>query len=85
MDLTIDEFWDLTPHEIALIAEAKQFQKEEQLHLMAWAVAHIISYTGRLRRPISPSKLLGKKREQKTKQIKNKKQEWEELMRMFGR
>ncbi len=85
MGLTIDEFWDLTPHEIVLIAEAKQFQKEEQLHLMAWAVAHIISYTGRLKRPVSPSKLLGKHRENRIKRITNKKQEWEELMRMFGR
>lgn len=85
MGLTIQEFWDLTPHEIVLIAEAKQFQKEEQLHLMAWAVAHIISYTGRLKRPVSPSKLLGKKKKQKIRQIKDKKREWEELMRMFGR
>lgn len=85
MGLTIQEFWDLTPHEIILIAEAKQFQKEEQLHLMAWAVAHIISYTGRLKRPVSPSKLLGKKKKQKIRQIKDKKREWEELMRMFGR
>lgn len=75
----------MTPHEIILIAEAKQFQKEEQLHLMAWAVAHIISYTGRLKRPVSPSKLLGKKKKQKIRQIKDKKREWEELMRMFGR
>ncbi|WP_434642768.1 hypothetical protein PQ692_00395 [Thermoanaerobacterium thermosaccharolyticum] len=85
MGLTIQEFWDLTPHEIVLIAEAKQFQKEEQLHLMAWAVAHIISYTGRLKRPVSPSKLLGKKKERKTKPIRDKKQAWDELMKKFGR
>jgi len=51
---------------------------------MAWAVAHIISYTGRLKRPISPSKLLGKKKEQKTKPIKDKKKAWEELLKRFG-
>jgi len=74
----------LTPHEITLIAEAKKFQKEEQLHLVAWAVAHIISYTGKLKRPVSPSKLLGKKKEQKTKSIKDKKKAWEELLKRFG-
>lgn len=52
---------------------------------MAWAVAHIISYTGRLKQPVSPSKLLGKKREQKIKPVKDKKQAWNELMKKFGR
>ncbi|WP_434565160.1 hypothetical protein PQ689_03345 [Thermoanaerobacterium thermosaccharolyticum] len=85
LGISIDEFWNYTTHEITLIAEAKKFQKEEQLHLMAWAVAHIISYTGRLKRPVSPSKLLGKKKEHKTKPIKDKKQAWNELMKKFRR
>lgn len=67
-----------------MIAEAKRFEKEEQLQMLAWAVAHIISYTGRLKKPVSPAKLLGKQKEYKVKQIVDKDKEWQELLKRFA-
>lgn len=77
--MSIDEFWELSPKEVALVAKVKNSQLEEEMQRTAWAVAHIISYTGRLKRPITPDKLLPKKK----KQVKDTKQEWQAIKRMF--
>ena len=82
--MSIQEFWELTPSEIALIAEAKNLQREDQMYQLAWAVSYIISYTGRLKRPVPPSKLLPQRQDKKPKRIENKQQEWEEIKKMFG-
>ena len=54
------------------------------MYQLAWAVSYIISYTGRLKRPVSPSKLLPQRQDKKPKRIENKQQEWEEIKKMFG-
>jgi len=66
------------------VAEARSWQQENEMYKMAWAVSYIISYTGRLKKPITPSKLLPKREQKKTKRIENKQQEWEEIKKMFG-
>ena len=84
LGLSINEFWELTPYEISLIAEARKQEKEEQLQILAWAVSLIISYTGRLKRPITADKLLGKQKEHKIKRIANKEEEWQKLLERFA-
>jgi hypothetical protein len=78
-----EEFWRLTPSEIIESIQVWNENKEEEMQRLAWAVAMIIDYTGRLKRPVKPADLLGKPVKKITPEEKQK--EWNELVeRMKG-
>lgn len=80
--LTHEQFWSLTPKEIAMSIEAYNENKKDELQLWAWAVSLIVSYTGRLKKPIQPNELLA---EQTQKRIspERKQEEWDAIQKRF--
>lgn len=80
--LSHDEFWGLTPKEVSMSIEAFNRNKEEELQIVAWAVSLIVSYTGRLKKPITPDKLLGKSKPKRI-EPEEKRKEWNALLSQF--
>lgn len=75
----------MTPYETYLISRSYKNKQENEIKELAWAVANIINYTGRLKKVITPARLLGidEKVRVKKSNIDNKK-EFEEIKRLVG-
>lgn len=80
------EFYRLTPGEFFALVEGYGWRQEREEEKMAWAVAHIVNYSGRLKRPVTPRQLLGRREgsRQDMRTGKEKRLEWEQLKRQFG-
>lgn len=59
-----DDFWGVTPSELVAMAEAvgedERRLAEDRYFLAAWQTAHLMNATGHYKKPVTPSKLLGK-------------------------
>ena len=84
-----DELWSLTPVEAQLAIEARVEMQEQEWKRTAWATAHIMNATGRLKRPITLQRLLpglygkSKARRYTDEEWEEQKRQLEELAKKF--